>query len=84
VSRYKALRTWAFALMVLGVLSIVSASVGVVSLAIAADGVWDTLGVVFIGGPIVLFIATWPFAAGEALRSLADIGDAIAPEGSVF
>jgi hypothetical protein len=77
MSRYKTLRLWSMTLIVLGVISMVSASVGVVSWAIAVDGFWDTLGVVLFGAPIALILAAWPIALGQALRALADIGDAV-------
>jgi hypothetical protein len=77
MSNYKALRTWAMFLMVIGVVSVISAGIGVVSLAIAVDGFWDTMGVIFFGTPIALLLASWPFALGEALRALADIGDSV-------
>jgi hypothetical protein len=75
MSRYKTLRTWAYFLMVLGVVSIVSATVGVVAWAVAVEGFWDTLGVILFGAPVALMLAAWPFALGEALRAIADIGD---------
>ena len=78
MSEYKMLRTWAMVLLVLGVLSVISAGIGVVSLAIAVDGFWDTMGVIFFGAPIALLLASWPFALGEALRALAEIGDRLA------
>ena len=84
MSRYKTLRTWALALMVLGSISVVSATIGVISLAVAVVGVWDTLGVICLGGPVALLLASWPFALGQALRAIADIGDTVAPEGSAF
>ena len=77
MSDYKALRTWAMFLMVIGVISVISAGIGVFSLAIAVDGFWDTVGVIFLGAPIVLLLASWPFALGEALRAIADIGDRV-------
>jgi hypothetical protein len=77
MSDYKTLRTWALFLMVLGVVSIISAGIGVVSLAIAVDGFWDTMGVLFLGTPIALLLASWPYALGQALRALADIGDRV-------
>jgi hypothetical protein len=80
MSRYKILRTWAMFLMVLGIVSIVSAGIGVVSWAIAVDGVWDTLGVILFGTPIALLLAAWPVALGQALRAIADIGDALTLE----
>lgn len=78
MSRYKTLRLWSMFLVVLGVISIVSATVGVISWAIAVDGFWDTLGVILFGAPIALLLAAWPIALGQALRALADIGDAVA------
>ena len=77
MSDYKTLRTWALFLMVLGVVSVISAGIGVVSLAIAVDGFWDTVGVLFLGAPIALLLASWPLALGQALRALADIGDRV-------
>ncbi len=77
MSDYKALRTWAMFLMVFGVISVISAGIGVFSLAIAVDGFWDTVGVIFLGAPIALLLASWPFALGEALRAIADIGDRV-------
>jgi hypothetical protein len=81
MSRYKTLRTWAMFLMVIGVVSVISAAIGVFSLAIAVDGFWDTMGVILLGAPIALLLASWPFAVGQALRALADIGDTVAPQG---
>jgi len=77
MSRYKTLRTWSMFLIVLGVVSIISATVGVISLAIAVDGFWDTTGVLLLGGPIAVLLAAWPVALGQALRALADIGDEV-------
>ena len=84
MGRYKILRTWALFLMVIGALSVVSAVFGVISLAIAVDGFWDTVGVIFLGAPVALLFASWPFAVGQGLRALADIGDAVAPDGPSF
>jgi hypothetical protein len=75
---YKTLRTWALFLMFLGAISVMMAGIGVVSLAISVEGFWDTVGVIFLGAPIALLLASWPFALGQALRALADIGDAVA------
>jgi hypothetical protein len=82
MSRYKTLRTWSFFLLGLGVLSIISAAFGVISWAIAVEGGWETLGVLLFGGPIALLLAAWPIAVGQALRAIADIGDAVV-DGSV-
>jgi hypothetical protein len=77
MSHYKTLRTWSVVLVVLGAVSVVSALIGVVAWAIAVEGFWETLGVVLLGAPVVLLLATWPIALGQALRALADIGDAV-------
>lgn len=77
MSRYKTLRLWASFLMVFGVVSVISTGLGVISLAVAVDGFWDTMGVIFLGAPVALLFASWPFAAGTALRALADIGDTV-------
>ena len=77
MSRYKTLRTWSLFLIVLGAVSIVSASIGVVSWAIAVDGFWHTMGVILFGAPIALLLAAWPIALGQAMRAIADIGDSL-------
>jgi hypothetical protein len=77
MSRYKTLRLWSMTLVVLGVICMISASIGVASWAIAVDGFWDTLGVILFGAPVVLVLAAWPMALGQALRALADVGDAV-------
>jgi hypothetical protein len=80
MSRYKTLRTWSLFLIVLGVVSTVSAAFGVASWAISVDGFWETLGVILFGAPIVMLLAAWPIALGQALRALADIGDSLSFE----
>ena len=41
------------------------------------EGFWQTIGVLLIGGPIALFLATLPIALSQALRALADVGDTV-------
>jgi|RhiMethySRZTD1v2_1073278.scaffolds.fasta_scaffold2162267_1 hypothetical protein len=77
MSRYKTLRTWSLLLMMLGVLSVLSATVGVVAWAIDVEGFWSTLGVIFLGAPVALLFATWPIALAQAMRAIADIGDSV-------
>jgi hypothetical protein len=77
MSRYKTLRTWSTFLLVLGAISIISATFGVISWAIAVEGFWDTMAVILFGAPIALLLAAWPVALGQALRAIADIGDAV-------
>jgi hypothetical protein len=64
-------------LIFIGVVSMISAGIGVVAWAIAVEGVWETLGVVLFGAPVVLVLASWPVALGQAMRAIADVGDAV-------
>jgi hypothetical protein len=80
MSQYKILRTWSLFLMALGGVSVVFASIGVVSWAVAVDGFWEVLAVISFGAPIALLLAAWPIALGQALRALADIGDSVSFE----
>jgi hypothetical protein len=77
MSRYKTLRTWSLVLIVLGVVSVISASFGVIAWAVQVDGFWDTMAVLLFGGPIAILLALWPIALGQAMRALADIGDSV-------
>jgi hypothetical protein len=71
------LRTWSVILYVLGFLSMVVTGVGIVAWAIDVAGVLRTVAVLTIGAPIVMLMATWPLAIGQALRAIADIGDRV-------
>ena len=42
------------------------------------EGFWQTLGVLLIGLPVAVFIATLPIALAQALRAIADVGDTVA------
>jgi hypothetical protein len=77
MSQYKTLRTWAVVLTIVGLVSVVSATVGVVAWAIAVEGTLDTLGVILIGGPLAILFATWPIALGQAMRAIANLGDSV-------
>lgn len=77
MSRYKVLRTWSLFLIALGGVSVVFATIGVVSWAFSVDGFWEVLAVVTLGAPLALMLAAWPIALGQALRALADIGDSV-------
>jgi hypothetical protein len=77
MSRYKTLRTWSLVLITVGAFSVVSATIGVVAWAISVEGFWETLAVALFGAPIAVVLATWPIALGQALRAIADIGDAV-------
>jgi hypothetical protein len=64
-------------LIMLGVISVISASIGVIAWAIDVEGFWSTLGVLLIGAPVALLLATWPIALGQAVRAIADLGDSV-------
>ena len=78
MTQYGTLRTWAALLTFFGVLSVFAAVAGTVIWAIEADGLWQTLGVILIGGPVSIFLATLPIALAQALRAIADVGDTVA------
>jgi len=77
MGRYNTLRSWAQFLIVFGFLSLVLAGIGVIAWAVDVDGFWATVGVIFLGAPLVLFLASWPIAVGELMRAIADIGDKV-------
>ena len=79
MTRYGTLRTWAFVLKLAGVFAVVFSIIGWIIWAFEVEGVWETLGVIFIGGPVAVFISTWAIALGQALTAIADIGDAVSP-----
>jgi hypothetical protein len=80
MSSYKTLRTWSVFLILIGVFSVTSSVIGVIAWAISVEGVWETLGVLLFGAPIAILLATWPIALSQALRAIADIGDAVGYE----
>jgi hypothetical protein len=77
MTHYGTLRLWAAVLTLVGVLGIVFAAIGTVIWAIEADGFWQTIGVLLIGGPLAVFLATLPIALAQALRAIADVGDTV-------
>ena len=79
MTRYGTLRTWAAVLKFAGLLMVVLTLFGVVVWAFEVDGFWETLGVIFIGAPVAIFVSTWGIALGQALAAIADIGDAVRP-----
>ena len=76
--QYGALRMWAVFLTMVGVLGVLAAAAGTLIWAIEVEGFWQTLGVILIGGPVSLFLASLPIALGHALRALADVGETVA------
>ena len=78
MTQYGTLRFWALVLTIMGVLGVIMAAVGTIIWAFEVDGFWQTIGVLLIGGPIAIFLATLPIALAQALRALADVGDTVA------
>ena len=78
MTQYGTLRLWAVFLTIVGVLGVLAAAAGTLIWAIEVDGFWRTIGVLLIGGPVSIFIATLPIAVAQALRALADVGDTVA------
>ncbi len=77
MTQYGTLRLWSAFLVLVGLLGLVAAAIGTIIWAFEADGFWQTLGVLLIGGPVALFFATLPIALAQALRALADVGDTV-------
>ncbi len=77
MTHYGTLRVWAALLTLVGVLAMLLAAIGTIVWAFEADGFWQTLGVLLIGGPVTIFLATLPIALSQALRALADVGDTV-------
>jgi hypothetical protein len=77
MTHYGTLRLWAAVLTFVGVLGIVFAAIGTVIWAVEVDGFWQTIGVLLIGGPLAVFLATLPIALAQALRAIADVGDTV-------
>jgi hypothetical protein len=77
MTQYGTLRLWAAILALVGGIGVVLAAIGTIIWAFEADGLWQTIGVLMIGGPLAIFLATLPIALGQALRALADVGDTV-------
>ena len=77
MTQYGTLRTWAFIATLVGVFGMILAGIGSIVWAFEADGFWQTIGVLLIGLPVAVFIATLPIALGQALRAIADMGDTV-------
>jgi cation transport ATPase len=79
LERYGALRMWARVLMVVGWLGVVTTAIGTIIWAVEVHGFWRGLGVILIGGPIAIFLATAPIAIAQSMNALADVGDTVRP-----
>ena len=77
MTQYGTLRAWAFIATLIGVFGMIIAGVGAIVWAFEADGFWQTIGVLLIGLPVAVFIATLPIALAQAMRAIADVGDTV-------
>jgi uncharacterized membrane protein YccF (DUF307 family) len=77
MTQYGTLRTWAFIATLVGVFGMIAAFVGAIVWAFEVEGFWQTIGVLLIGLPVAVFIATLPIALGQAMRAIADVGDTV-------
>ena len=77
MTQYGTLRLWSAFLVLIGVIGLIAAAVGTIIWAFEVEGFWQTLGVLLIGGPVALVLATLPIALAQALRALADVGDTV-------
>lgn len=78
MTHYGTLRAWAFIATLVGVLGMIAAAIGSIVWAFEVDGFWKTIGVLFVGLPVSVFIATIPIALAQAMRAIADVGDTVA------
>ena len=77
MTQYGTLRMWAAVLTIMGALGVLLAAAGTVVWAFEADGFWQTIGVLLVGGPVSIFLATLPIGVAQALRAIADVGDTV-------
>jgi hypothetical protein len=77
MTQYGTLRAWAFIATLVGVFGMVAAFVGAIVWAFEVDGFWQVLGVLCVGLPVAIFIATLPIALAQAMRAIADVGDTV-------
>lgn len=77
MTQYATLRAWALISTLVGVFGMLAAAIGSIIWAFEADGFWQTVGVLLVGLPVSLFLATLPIALGQALRAIADVGDTV-------
>jgi hypothetical protein len=78
MTQYGTLRAWAFVATLVGIFGMIAAAIGAFVWAFEVDGFWQTVGVLLIGLPVSVFIATLPIALAQALRAIADVGDTVA------
>ncbi|MEP7224599.1 MAG: hypothetical protein ABI783_06550 [Actinomycetota bacterium] len=77
MTQYGTLRAWAFIATLVGVFGMILAAIGSIVWAFEVDGFWQTLGALFVGLPVAVFIATIPIALAQAMRAIADVGETV-------
>lgn len=77
MTQYGTLRAWAFIATLVGAFGMILAAIGSIVWAFEVDGFWQTLGALFVGLPVAVFIATIPIALAQAMRAIADVGDTV-------
>lgn len=77
MTQYGTLRMWAAVLTIMGMLGVLLAAAGTIVWAFEVDGFWQTIGVLLVGGPVTIFLATLPIGVAQALRAIADVGDTV-------
>lgn len=77
MTQYGTLRAWAFIATLVGVFGMIIAAIGSIVWAVEVTGFWQTIGVLFVGLPVSVFIATIPIALAQAMRAIADVGDTV-------
>ena len=78
MTHYGTLRAWAFIATLVGIFGMIAAAIGAIVWAFEVDGFWQNIGVLLIGLPVAIFVATLPIALAQAMRALADVGDTVA------
>ena len=77
MTQYGTLRAWAFIATLVGIFGMIIAATGSIVWAFEVDGFWRTIGVLLVGLPVSVFIATIPIALAQAMRAIADVGDTV-------
>ena len=80
MTHYGTLRTWSAVFRIVGGIAVILAIPGWIIWAIEVEGTLATLAVIILGLPLLVFLATWPIAIGQAMNAIADIGDAVRQE----
>jgi hypothetical protein len=77
MTQYGTLRMWAAVLSIVGTAGVILATAGTIVWAVEVDGFWETVGVLLVGGPVSILLATLPIGVAQALRALAEVGDTV-------